>query len=108
MKVYVPNKNDYTCITIYNKDTIRAYKNEIDLNISNDYDDIYIHSDYYVRSGTEELSQLPNCLSSEEVTSSYYYRIDFLHILCIFCILSILCFGVPLKIFSRLLGRRIK
>lgn len=108
MKVYVPNSKDYTCITIYNKDTIRAYKNEIDLSISNDFDDIYIHSDYYIKSGSEVLTELPTCLSNENVTSSYYYRVDFLHILCIFCILTFLCFGVPLKIFSRLLGRRIK
>lgn len=107
-KVYVPNKENYTCITIHDKDTIRAYKNELDLFIYNDYDDIYIHSDYYIRSGSEELQEMPNCLTDEYITSSYYYRQDFLQIILIFLLLSFICFFFPIKLFSRLLSRRVK
>lgn len=110
--VYVPNLK-YKCYVIQDKDTIRAYEikpynpssnNSININ----YRDYYINSHYIYKDSYQSFnhsSNLPSCITSSELTDSYYYRNDFDSILIIFIIISLVCFLLPLKIYFRLFKR---
>ena len=110
--IYVPNDSIYNkCYVIQNEDVIRGYDRVPSYNTSYSYRDYYIHSDYIYRDGVGQWNQystLPICLSSDDLTSSYYYRVDFSNILIIFLIFSIFIIYLPYKIFSRLFGRWLK
>lgn len=106
MKVYVPDLESYSCITVKDSETIRAYQ-EMPLEGSKtSYRDYFIHSDYYYVDGVEEVSSnAPVCLDNSMITNEVYYRVDFPDILIILLIFSIFAFLIPIKVFIRLFRR---
>ena len=104
--IYVPTDTTYNkCYVVQSEGVIRGYDVVPRNNISYNYRDYYVNSDYIFRDGTGSWSQystLPSCLSELDITNDYYYRVDFPNILLGFLILSIFCFYIPIKIFSRI------
>lgn len=106
--IYLPidNVNDFACYSVYDKDTIRAYLSQPQLDSSSEYVDFYINSHYLQKTGTQSWGQwnssLPTCLSSDIITTDYYYRNDFPDILLIFIIFAIVGIYLPFKLISRI------
>lgn len=106
--IYLPidNVNDFACFSIYDKDTVRAYKTQPQLDSSSEYVDFYINSHYLQKTGIQSWGQwnssLPTCISSDSVTTDFYYRNDFPDILLIFIIFAIVGIYLPFKLFSRI------
>lgn len=103
--IYVPDLENYKCYVVQNEQILRAYKEIPRNNSTIEYRDFYFNSNYIYRDNTQQFSQyttLPVCLSNDVLTTEVYYRNDFDRILVIFFIMSIFCFYIPLKIFSRL------
>lgn len=106
--IYLPidNVSDFACYSIYDKDTVRAYYTQPQLDSSSEYVDFYINSHYLQRTGIQSWGQwnssLPTCLSSDSITTDYYYRNDFPDILFIFIIFAIFGIYLPFKLFSRI------
>ncbi len=112
--IYLPidNFNDFACYSVYDKDTIRAYYTQPQLDSSSNYVDFYINSHYLQKTGTQSWGQwnssLPFCLSKSSFTNDVYYRNDFDSVLIIFLILFIFIIVLPYKIMSRAFGRWLK
>jgi len=110
--IYVPQDNTYNaCYVVQSEGVIRGYDRVPTYNSSYNYRDYYIKSDYIYRDGVGQWNQystLPICLSSNDITNDYYYRVDFANICLIFFIFSIFVIYLPYKIFSRLFGRWLK
>lgn len=112
--IYLPieNVNDFACFSVYDKDTIRAYKTQPQLESSSEYVDFYINSHYLQNTGTQSWGQwqnyLPTCITKSSITTDVYYRNDFDSILIIFLILFIFIIVLPYKIMSRAFGRWLK
>lgn len=107
-KIYVPNYTQQNCVVIRNEDVIRKYETTPTYNSTINYIDYYIHSDYIAQPGYttyNQYSTLPTCLSSTDITTDVYHRIDMPNILLMFLIISIFAFYIPLKVFSRLIRR---
>lgn len=105
--IYVPNTN-YSCYVVQSEGVIRAYEQTPRNNIDINYRDYYIRSNYIYKDGIQSFgsySTLPVCLDNSQITDSVYYRNDFDSILIIFLIMSIFCFLIPIKIFTRLFRR---
>lgn len=105
MKIYVPDLENYKCFVVQNEGVIRAYEKIPTTNSDVNYRDYYINSSYIFKDGVSSFgsySNLPHCLSSENLTSDVYYRNDIDKILVIFLIMCIFCFYIPIKIFSKL------
>lgn len=106
--IYLPidNLNDFACYSIYDKDTVRAYRSQPQLDSSSEYVDFYVNSHYLQKTGIQSWGQwnssLPTCLSSSLITSDYYYRNDFPDILLIFIIFAIVGIYLPFKLISRI------
>lgn len=99
-RIYLPLEiTSEQCPIILNKDTIRVYDEIPSLNSTINYTDYYINSHYISKNGTEEITQIPNCIDIENFTTTFYYRFDFHEILTIFIILV----GIVYFIFSKLL-----
>ena len=114
MKIYLPIKNitDFKCYSVYDKDTIRAYVQQPQLDSSSQYVDFYINSHYLQKTGTQSFgnwnSSLPTCLTSSSITNQVYYRNDLDSILIIFLVLFIFIIVLPFKVMSRAFGRWLK
>lgn len=105
MTVYVPSL-DYSCYTIYDKDTIRAYHTIPEMDSETAYTDFFVHSDYYSKEGTEMIAEtVPQCLEPSSLTDDFYYRQDFSNILIIFIIFFVCAFLIPIKIVLRFFRR---
>ena len=105
--LYVPT-TDYACYVIYDKDTIRAYHTMPTHDSEVEYTDYLFTANYYERYGVQNFSRysvLPTCLDKDILTTSFYYRNDFLEILLIFVLLAIICFACPLRVFFRFFKR---
>lgn len=111
MKIYVPQDNIYNkCYVVQNEEVIRAYDRTPINNISYNYRDYYIRSDYIYKDGTGTWSQyttLPICLSSDIITNDYMYRLDFTNVLINVFIISLFGLYFPWRIFKSLWGRRL-
>lgn len=113
-KIYLPieNVSDYKCYSVYDKDTIRAYVQQPQLDSSSQYVDFYINSHYLQKTGIQTWGQwnntLPVCLSSNNITNEVYYRNDLDSILIIFLVLFIFIIALPYKVMSRAFGRWLK
>lgn len=106
--IYVPEKENYKCFVVRSEEVIRAYKEIPKNNTEVSYRDYYYNSNYLYNDGTQSFSQyttLPVCLDNNKITSDVYYRNDIDSILIVFLILSIFCFLIPIKIFTRLFRR---
>lgn len=105
--IYVPD-NTYACYVVQSEGVIRAYEQQPQYNTTTNYRDYYINSNYIFRDGSQQFgsySTLPVCLSNDVITNDIHYRNDFDSILIIFFIMSIFCFYIPLKVFTRLFRR---
>lgn len=106
--IYVPNQN-YACYVVQDSNTIRAYHTQPNYNSTVNYTDYYVNSHYLEKVGQQTWGNynttLPTCMDKNLITNNFYYRNDFDSILIIFLIMSIFCFYIPLKIFSRLFKR---
>lgn len=106
--IYVPDLENYQCFVVRDTNTIRAYKGRPSYNSELEYRDYYINSNYLYQDGIQSFgnySTIPVCLDNSNLTTEIYYRNDFDSILIIFFIMSIFCFYIPLKVFSRLFRR---
>lgn len=106
--IYVPDLTNYQCFVVRSEDVIRAYKQVPYNNSTIEYRDYYFNSNYLYQDGVQTFSQyttLPVCLDNTKLTTEVYYRNDFDSILTIFLIMSIFCFLIPIKIFTRLFRR---
>ena len=109
--IYLPveNVNDFACYSVIDKDTIRAYRTQPQIDSSSEYVDFYINSHYLEKTGTQSWGQwssnLPICTSKDSFTNNYYYRNDFPSSLFIFTIFAIFGIMIPIKIFVRLFRR---
>lgn len=109
--IYLPidSVNDFACYSVYDKDTIRAYKTMPTINGSSDYVDFFINSHYLENEGTQSWGQwtnyLPTCISPSAITNDYYYRTDMPEILTMVIIIAICVIYLPYKIIARLFGR---
>lgn len=107
--IYVPNLENFACIVVQSDSTIRAYETMPAHNSTVNYIDYYVNSHYLFKTGSQtygNTSTIPTCLSSDNLTSSVYYRNDFTDILIIFVILALICLYCPFKLFMRLFKRR--
>lgn len=109
---YVPydNKNDYACYTLYDSNTIRAYKQTPQVSANNEYTDFYLNSHYISKMGyqyIESTQELPLCISNENITNDYWYRLDLAHIIVVVSFFLMFLF-FTFKVFARLFGRWLK
>lgn len=107
-KIYIPEYNENSCVSILDYNTIRVYEKTPTLESNVTYRDYFINSNYIYYDGVEEFNEgsyIPLCLKNENLTNDFYYRNDLDRILIIFLIFSIFAIYLPLKIFVRL-GRR--
>ena len=85
--IYVPEDSVYNkCYVVQSEGVIRAYDRVPSNNVSYNYRDFYINSDYIYKDGTGQWSNystLPICLDNNIITNDYYYRVDFPDILII-------------------------
>lgn len=109
--IYLPvnNFNDFACYSVIDKDTIRAYRTQPQIDSSSEYVDFFINSHYLEKTGIQNWGQwsssLPTCINKNSFTNNYYYRNDFASSLFIFTIFAIFGIMIPLKIFVRLFRR---
>lgn len=106
--IYLPieDVSDFKCYSIYNSDTIRAYKTVPQVNSTSDYVDFYINSHYLEREGSQTWGTYPNnlpaCISSTAITNDYLYRNDLFDILGSFIILAVFCIYFPICLFAKI------
>lgn len=109
--IYLPinSVNDFACYSVYDKDTIRAYRTMPSINGSSNYVDFYINSHYLQSEGSQSWGQwtdyLPTCISASSITTDYYYRTDMPEILVMVIIIALCVIYLPYRIISRLFGR---
>lgn len=109
MALYVPEFSSSNCVVLYNSDTIRVYSQRPTYNSTVNYTDYYINSGYLSNVGSQTFSNystIPTCRN--DVTTNYYYRLDFDKICIIFLVIVILCYYLAFKPISRLFGRWLK
>ena len=109
--MYVPSYSNNNCVVLQNSSTIRVYDHVPTQNSTVSYIDYYINSSYLSNIGSQTFnnySTIPSCLSSSDITTSVYYRLDFDKILVITFILLIICLYFPYRIISRMFGRWLK
>lgn len=110
MKIYMPYDTTYNkCYVVQSEGVIRGYDRTPSNNVSYNYRDYYIKSDYIFKNGSGTWSQyatLPTCLSNNIITNDFYYRQDITSILITFIILVIFTIYLPIKLFLRLFGGR--
>lgn len=112
-KIYLPieNFNEYACYSIYDKDTIRAYKTMPYPNSSSEYKDFFINSHYLERDGFQQWgnynSYLPVCLNKDYLTNAYMYRYDIMDILVVFTLIILIVY-IPFSILFKRFFRGMK
>lgn len=109
MALYVPQFNNGNCAVLQNSTTIRVYRQTPTYNSNIDYIDYYINSGYISNVGSQTFSNytiIPSCRS--DITTNFYYRLDFDKICIIFLTIVLLCYYLAYKPISRLFGRWLK
>lgn len=105
--IYVPD-DSYACYVVQNEDVIRAYESMPRNDMTINYRDYYINSDYIYKDDEQTFSRygdLPVCLSASTLTTEPYYRTDFPDILVMLFIFCFFTLWIPWKIFCRLFRR---
>ncbi len=93
--IYVPDLS-YSCYVLVNKDTIRAYTLKpynptYNNSVNIDYRDYYINSHYLYNDSYETFnyySKIPTCLSTDLLTTAYFYRNDAPDIMLLFVLIA--------------------
>lgn len=111
--LYLPfyNIDQFSCYSVVDKDTIRAYIEMPRSNSTSNYVDFYINSHYLEKLGTQQFTQysvLPTCLDKNTITNDFYYRNDFPQICVLFLIFVIFGVYLPFKIFSNIFKGALK
>lgn len=106
--IYVPVENisNYSCYTVYDSQTIRAYYNTPIIG-ENNYTDFFVNSHYLESDGVQTISsttEFPLCINSEKLTNQYSYRNDFAHIIVISSFFLFFIF-LALKLLGRIMGK---
>jgi len=97
-KIYLPIENftSYSCYTVYDKDTIRAYKSTPQVNSSSYYTDFYINSHYLKKDGFQQWgnynTNLPVCFDKNNLTNAYMYRNDISDVLIVFSLIVLIIY----------------
>lgn len=104
--IFVPRDTTFNkCYVIQSEGVIRGYDTIPRNNTSYNYRDYYIRSDYIYRDGEGTWSSyttLPTCISFDNITNNYWYRVDISNVLTMFLIINIFGIFIPIKIFSKL------
>lgn len=103
--IYVPDIEHFECYVMHDG-FIRAYEGFNDLSSYVAYTDFFYNNNYYSRNGLEELTQQPECIPSNKLTTDYMYRVDIDKILITFVILAFVIVYLPLKLVFHVLNRR--
>lgn len=103
--IYVPDIESYECFSMQDG-YLRGYESIPSLPATVSYTDFLYNSNYYTRTGQEELSDYPSCIDSSKLSTNYLYRADIDKILIIFFILTFIIIYLPLKLFFHLFNRR--
>lgn len=101
--IYVPDVNDYSCVYLRDKDTLRAYYEAPANNKTVSYRDYYINSHYLYNDGNQSFSNystLPSCLDRGNLTDSIFYRTDFASIFLVFVLFVFFIFGCVKFVFK--------
>lgn len=106
--MYVPDLENYTCVSVIDKDTVRAYTVYPVLDSTVSYRDYYVNSHYMYKDGSEYIESVPDCMGFNTVSDDIYYRNDLSDILVIFIIMFFIMVVLPYKLISRLFGRWFK
>ena len=99
--IYVPDNNNSACYYLQSNTVLRAYDTTPSYNGSSDYTDYMLDNHYLYRRGNQSwgsYSTLPQCLSSDDITTNYFYRTDIVDIL----ILAVIFIGVNYFLISKL------
>lgn len=108
--IYLPEDTTYNkCYVVQNENVIRGYDRVPSNNITYNYRDYYINSNYIYKDGTGQWSSyttLPICLDNSVITNDFYYRNDIANILLIFVILVVFVVYIPIKIVFRIFKKR--
>lgn len=106
-KIYIPiEKENISCVSVLDHNTLRVYDNMPEFNSSTTYTDYFLDSHYLSKVGTESFTEsIPVCVSSDLLTNDFYYRQDFDSILFVFIVLMFFMFLIPFKIFTKLFRR---
>ena len=104
--IYVPSDSTYNkCYVVQSEGVIRGYDRYPTNNVSYNYRDYYIRSDYIYKDGSgtwSNYSTLPTCIDDSLISNNYWYRTDISNILIMFLIINIFGIFLPIKIFSRI------
>lgn len=104
--IYVPFDDVFNkCYVVQSEGVIRGYDTTPKNNVSYNYRDYYIDSNYIYRDGTgswTQYSTLPICLSTNVLTNEFAYRNDFADILIIFIIMVGGCWFLISKLIKTL------
>ena len=99
--IYVPELEKYECYEIVSEGVIRGYEQRPYIGNSFIYRDYYINSSYIYSDGVQEFSEgstLPNCLSNDNLTDAFYYRLDIDKIMIVFFIFIFIIYFIFKKI----------
>lgn len=110
-KIYVPNYEAPNCAAWVSSDTIRVFDSMPTLDNQVSYIDYYINSHYLSSDGIityTDYNTIPLCITSDNITTDFYYRNDLSDILVCFIIIVIFCIYFPYRLFSRMFGRWLK
>lgn len=109
MALYVPVYNSNNCVTLQSNNTIRVYERRPSSNSNINYTDYYVDYGYISNEGIQSFTQystIPTCRS--DITTNFYYRLDFDKICIIFLTIVLICYYMAFKPISRLFGRWLK
>ena len=100
--IYLPNDLLLKDCKVVNENYVRVYDNS---NYTS-WTDVYFKSGYYLKRGYSTYGATNVvCDTLNTYSDSIFYRYDLADSLTIFLIISIFCFYIPYKIFSRAFGR---
>lgn len=108
-RIYIPSYSSNNCVVIQSNDIVRVYQTRPVAGSTVNYIDYYIHSDYYSNTGSATFSNysvIPTC--QQDITTDFYYRVDFDKIIVIFMAILVLCYFMAFKPIVRLMGRWLK
>lgn len=111
MKIYLPSDNTYNkCYVVQSEGVIRGYDRQPSFNVSYNYRDYYINSNYIYRDGSGSwgsYTTLPVCLDNSVITNNFYYHNQFSDVCIIFLTLFFIIIYLPFFLMNRF-SRRLK
>lgn len=112
-KIFLPDEiTSLNCAYVYDRDTIRVYKNIPQNNRTIEYTDYFVNSHYLTRTGSTTFNNYStinyDCLDYRTFTTTASYRNDFAGICIIFlCLVIPIWFLISKLIKTLLFGRKL-